>query len=461
MHPYSPRVARFVLLLSLWGIFVSNVTLTILIIALPAIAKDLPGELALINWVSLAPLLAVAAVTPLAGRATDRYGAKLLWLLGFALTLVGIACSAVAPSLPLLLVARFVTGIGSALFVPAALAISTALYPPALRATPIGYWTTAFAVSPLIGVLLGGYLTELLGWRMLFVAQLAIGAPAMLAGFMLPEQSPSASGPFDVQGAVSAAAAAASLLCATTFLGQDAQLSLRVLACLGLLGLSLAWLLRAERQAIDPVFPRALLGARAVRLAIAIRVALSFTYMGGFMTLPYLLTTLWGLSQSQIALALSFRPLAMGIAGALAGRMSLRFGPAALALVGAWLLVISTVTFVFLDRTPDYALLTAGLVIAGFGLGIGSPGSIASASAKVPADLLGSVSGLMTLSATLANALGMAGLFAIVEASGGVHDPRAYRLSNLAGGLVAALGVWAAYALRRCERNDTMLRANG
>jgi hypothetical protein len=49
----------------------------------------------------------------------------------------------------------------------------------------------------------------------------------------------------------------------------------------------------------------------------------------------------------------------------------------------------------------------------------------------------------------------MAGLFAVVEANGGVHDPRAYRLSNLAGGAVAALGLWAAYALLRTERDDT------
>jgi MFS transporter, DHA2 family, methylenomycin A resistance protein len=193
--------------ISLWGIFVSNVTLTILIIALPAIAKDLPGELALINWVSLGPLLSVAAITPLAGRAADRFGAKRLWLLGFALTLVGIGASALAPTLPLLIAARMFTGIGSALFVPAALAISSALYPAALRATPIGYWTTTLAISPLLGVLVGGYLTELLGWRMLFVAQLLLGAPVLLAGTMLPAQPRLAGGRFDVQGSFSAALA--------------------------------------------------------------------------------------------------------------------------------------------------------------------------------------------------------------------------------------------------------------
>jgi DHA2 family methylenomycin A resistance protein-like MFS transporter len=444
--------------ISLWGIFVSNVTLTILIIALPVIAKDLPGELSLINWVSLGPLLSVAAITPLAGRAADRFGAKRLWLLGFALTLLGIGASALAPTLPLLIAARLFTGVGSALFVPAALAISSALYPAALRATPIGYWTTTLAISPLLGVLVGGYLTELLGWRMLFVAQLLLGAPVLLAGTLLPAQPRVPGGPFDVQGSIAAAFASGGLLAATTWLGADIAFTPRVGAALLLTALAGVWLVRAEQRAEDPVFPRALLAARPVQLALAVRSAMSFSYMGGFMTLPYFLTSLWGLSQSRIALTLSWRPLAMGVAGALAGRLSLRFGPAALARFGAWLLVLSTLAFVFLDRDPNYVCLTLGLVLAGFGLGIGSPGTVASVSVRVGPELLGSVSALMTLSATLANALGMAGLFAVVEANGGIHDPRAYRASNLAGGAVATLGLWAAYALLRTERGDTTLR---
>jgi len=148
----------------------------------------------------------------------------------------------------------------------------------------------------------------------------------------------------------------------------------------------------------------------------------------------------------------------MGIAGALAGRLSLRFGPAGLARVGACVLVRSTLAFVFLDRAPSYGWLTLGLLLAGLGLDVGSQGTVASVSVRVGPELLGSVSGLMTLTATLANALGMASLFAVVEANGGVNDPNAYRVSNLAGGAVASLGLWAAHALLRSESGDTTLR---
>jgi len=451
-------MARFALVVSLWGIFVSNVTLTILIIALPAIAKDLPAPVALANWVSLAPMLASAAITPLAGRAVDRYGAKRLWLLGFSLTLLGIGASSLAPTLHLLIVSRFVTGLGSALFVPAALAITTGLYPPALRATPVGYWTSAVAISPLVGVLLGGYLTELLGWRMLFVGQLILGLPPLVAGLRLPEQPGQDRGGFDWEGAGAAALAAASLLCATTWLGKSSLLSPVVLGALATSVLATVWLFSAERRARDPVFPPALVGTRAVQHALVSRVAMSFTYMGAFMTLPYLLTNLWSLSQSGVSLALLWRPLAMGLAGPLAGRLSLRFGPASLVVAGAWLILLSTAAFLLLGDRPDYVVLTFGLVVAGVGLGVGSPGTVTTVTSRVGPEQLGTVSAMMTLTSTMANALGMAGMFAVVEAAGGVHSAGAYRVSTLLGTAVAAVGLATAYALRRIERHESAAR---
>jgi MFS family permease len=452
-EPTRPTVkARFALLVSLWGIFVSNITLTILIIALPSIAKDLNADLAFINWVSFAPMLSVAVITPLAGPAADRFGAKRLWLLGFGLALFGIGCSALAPSLALLIVARFVTGIGTALFVPAALAMMTALYPPALRATPAGYWTTTVAISPLLGVLIGGYLNELLGWRMLFLGQLLLGLPPLFAGLRLPRQAGHTSAAFDWEGAAAAALAAGALLCAATWLGKSTLLSVPVLSAAALALAAGVWLYYAEQRAVSPVLPPILLRQRSVQLALGARVAMSFTYMGAFMTLPYLLTGLWGLSDSAVSLALSWRPLAMGIAGSFTGRLARRYGPAALTLAGSGLLLVATAAFIALDATPDYGVLTFGLIVAGVGLGVASPGTVALVTTRIGPELLGTVSGLMTLTATLANALGMAGLFAVVEANGGVHSSHAYRVSALAGTAVAVAGLGAAFALFRREQ---------
>jgi DHA2 family methylenomycin A resistance protein-like MFS transporter len=442
----TPR-ARFALLVSLWGVFVSSVTVTVLLVALPSIARELHAPMASTNWVSLAPLLSVAAGTPLAGGLVDRFGAKRIWLVGFVLTLVGILGSALAPDLPLLISSRFVTGLGGALFMPAALAIISALYPPAARTTPIGYWTTTVAISPLLGVVVGGYLTELLGWRTLFYVQFVLGLPALIAGWSLPAQRGERARSFDWAGSLTAALAVAALLCLFSGVGNRAGAG--VLALLASVSLVLI-----ERRAPAPIFPPALLSIPAVRHALLSRFALSFTYMGSFMILPYLLGTLWRQGPSQVALALALRPLSMGVAGGLAGRLARRFGTAALTIAGAWLILLSCLAFAALGGAhsgPDQLLLALGLALAGLGLGLGSPGTVASVSARVELSQLGTVSGLMTLTATLANALGMAGMFALVELGGGVGRAEAYRLSSLGGAAMAALGVYAGYAMRRYE----------
>src|SRR4051794_708958 len=92
-----PKTARIALWISLWGIFVSNITLTILTLALPYIARDLEAAPAATNWVTLGPMLVVALCTPAAGRASDLFGRKRVWIGGFAISLLGMAASAVAP----------------------------------------------------------------------------------------------------------------------------------------------------------------------------------------------------------------------------------------------------------------------------------------------------------------------------------------------------------------------------
>ncbi|HEY6882220.1 MAG TPA: MFS transporter, partial [Polyangiales bacterium] len=368
----SPR-ARFALVVSLWGLAVSYVTLTVLIIALPTIARDLAAPMASTNWVTIAPMLSVAAFTPLAGGLADRIGAKPVWLGGLALTLLGILGSALAPDLPTLIVSRFVSGVGSALFTPAALAITSALYPPHARATPIGYWTSTVAIAPLVGVIVGGYVTELWGWRTLFYAQLALGIPALLAGLSLPHQRAQHGRTFDLAGSLMAALAAAGLLCVFSSVG-DLRLTVPLTV------LATGALAVIERRAVAPIFPPALLARPMVRQALLSRFALGFTYMGSCMIVPYLLGSLWGQSPSAVALTLAVRPLAMGLVGAWAGRLARRYGNAGPTIVGAWLVFLSCIAFALLgvERTlQDQLWLGFGLIAAGIGIGIGSPGPMA------------------------------------------------------------------------------------
>jgi MFS family permease len=445
-----PSAARYALWVSLWGIFVSNITLTILTLALPYIARDLHAAPAATNWVTLGPMLVVALCTPAAGRASDVLGRKRVWVGGFAISLLGMAASALAPSLGPLLIARVVTAGGTALLIPAALAISTDLFPPEERATPIGYWTSAVAISPLAGVLIGGSLLDVISWRWLFAGQVLLGLPALAAAIWgFEEKRFDTEGPFDVLGSLVIGLAALFFTLAASWLGDPQW---RVTWAPAALICALAAALVAvpvERRAAFPVLPPSLLAQPVVSLSLFARIALTFSYMGAFMTLPYLLKEVWRFTALASSLLLIWRPLAMGLTGPFAGRLVYRFGAARLVVWGGYCIFVATAAFLALEGTPNQALVILGLALAGTGLGLCAPGSVAVVTERVGSDLIGTVSAIMTLASSLANALGMAVMFAVVEAAGGVRDPAAYRTSFAVGTVVAALGVFAAHALRQ------------
>jgi MFS family permease len=440
--------------------FVSNITLTVLTVALPYIARDLDADPSLVNWVSLGPMLVVALSTPAAGRAADRFGRKRIWLLGFALSLVGMAASGLAPSIAPLLAARVVTALGTGLLMPAALAITTDLYPPEERATPIGYWTSVMAISPLVGVLLGGALLDVMSWRWMFAAQIALGLPALLAAYFgFEEKKFPTEGRFDWAGSLAIGIASLALVLATTWLGHADTQGIQALVALGISLVCTACAVRIERRAEQPVLPPRLLGQPVVALSLVARLTLTFSYMGAFMIMPYFLKELWQMSALAISGVLIWRPLAMGLAGPLSGTLAPRFGADKLVIWGGYCILLSSCAFLWLGAEPDRALLIAGLSVAGVGLGLSAPGSVAVVTERVGSELLGTVSGMMTLTATLANALGMAVMFAFVEVSGGVRSLAAYHASFWVGTLVSLVGVIASHALETRARHTARFDA--
>lgn len=449
------RRARIRVGVSLWGVFVSNITLTILTIALPRIAEDLDADPGLTNWVTLAPMLVVALLTPAAGRAADLYGRKRMWLTGLTLSLAGMAISGLAPSLPPLLGGRLLTGMGGSMLMPAALAIATQPFPPSERARPIGYWTSTMALSPMLGILLGGWVIEHVTWRWLFAGQIALGLPALLcAALFFDNRRYPVEGRFDVQGAVLIGGAALSAMLGATWLPDYAFFSWRVSGMLLVAGALGAWAVRVEQRVDNPVAPPAVLRDVPIRLALITRSLLSSVYMGVFITLPYFLTEMWHFSPWWISTALLPRPLAMGVTGTFVGKLAARFGASRLVVAGSGLLTLATGMFAMLDTEPALAWLIPALVIAGHGLGLSASGTASIVTSRVSPQLLGTASGLLTLSATLANVLGMAVMFAGVELFGGVQEAIAYRSSFLLGTLLVAVGLALAVRVRALVQRE-------
>jgi MFS transporter, DHA2 family, multidrug resistance protein len=158
MSATAPRAALTAVVLSTVA---SNLTLTILAIALQPIAHELDSDVDAAAWLTVAPLLVSALVAPASGRAADRLGARLVWITGSAILLVSLILCALAPSMPTLIAARVLTGLGSGLAMSSGLAMAAGAYPAEDRSRPVSAIMTASALSPAVGVLLGGPIIDL------------------------------------------------------------------------------------------------------------------------------------------------------------------------------------------------------------------------------------------------------------------------------------------------------------
>ena len=150
-------------------------------VSLPAIVHDLRMSFAHMQWISGAPLLAMAALLLAGGAFADRYGRLRLFRGGLVVFGTGSTMCAIAPSGATLIAARAIQGAGAALLLPAAIAHLRAAYSePAERARRFGVWAAWTGVASAIGPLLGGVLADILSWRAVFVASAAVAATALV-----------------------------------------------------------------------------------------------------------------------------------------------------------------------------------------------------------------------------------------------------------------------------------------
>jgi EmrB/QacA subfamily drug resistance transporter len=163
---------------------------SIVTLALPDIARDFNRPVGELAWVPTAYLLALAASLLAAGRLSDRLGARLVLTGGAIGFLITTAACGLAPTFELLVAARVVQGIFGGVLYTVSLAITTTVFEPERRATAIAIYFTSGALGALLGPVMGGVLTDLGGWRTVFLAQLPLPTiVAVMAWVLLPAGS--------------------------------------------------------------------------------------------------------------------------------------------------------------------------------------------------------------------------------------------------------------------------------
>jgi EmrB/QacA subfamily drug resistance transporter len=418
--------------------FVVVLDVTIVAVALPAIRRGLGFEIADLQWVITAYTLVFAGFLVLAGRLADVHGRRHIFMGGLALFSLGSLACGLSSSPAALIAARAVQGLGAAAVAPAALATITATIPDGrARRSALGWWTAAAAGGGAAGWLLGGVLTEQLGWPWVFLVNVPVGAAAIaLAPRIVPDtRADGATRRLDLPGAVTITAALALLVLGLTRAEGEGPGSPLVVGAVVAGVALLALFARIERRATDPLLPPALLRADGLLGANLVAAALTATT-----TAPLLLCVLelqGPLGRSPLETGALFAPVNMAVISGslLGGRVAERLGAcgamaAGLGGIGAgagWLAIVVA------GAAPPLAFVPA-FVVMGAALGVASVASTAVGTAAAGRAREGVASGLLNTAAQIGTALGVAVSLTVAAAAG----QRAAFVAAAAFALVAA-----------------------
>ncbi|MGG5811385.1 MFS transporter [Falsiroseomonas sp. CW058] len=420
---------------------------TIVAAALPAIARSL-GEVERVSFVVVLYLVANTVAAPVYGRLGDAFGRQRMLLVALAVYAFGAACCALAPNLAALGAARMVQGFGGGGLIALPIALIAEAVPPRERSRFQGWIAGIFTTASALGPVAGGVLTELFGWRAVFLLPLPLAAiAAWLAATRLGGASKGQRRGFrfDWPGLVLFALFVGPALLALDQARRLTPGALAVGAALALLAAgALLLLLRQERRAGDPLLSPDLLGEPTIWRANLLSALTSAAFVGCIAFLPIYFAAVRGLSPAQAGLALLPLSAMAGVGAVVAGSLLARTGRT-MAWAGGGLALAAAVLGLVALGVGVLPLWLLALLLALVSMGFGATFPMVQISVQVAAgrERLGAATASVQFNRSLGAATGAAllgaVLFGALAAAGGDTAALFVALVNRGPDALAAL----------------------
>ncbi|MEU5402520.1 MFS transporter [Streptomyces sp. NPDC005963] len=461
--------SRWVVLLVLCvSLLLVAVDATVLHVAVPAVTEDLRPSGVELLWIVDAYPLICAALLILFGTLGDRVGRRLVLLIGYGIFGLASALAALAETPEILIAARALLGVGGAMIMPATLSILRTVFPDRReRATAIGIWTAVAAVGAATGPVLGGFLVENFWWGSVFL----INIPLMLvifplARWLLPESRGGHDGPWDVLGALMAAAGVLGVVLGVKRIGVGhgpfdfaTALPLVVGAVL------LALFVRRQRRRPRPLIDVRMFATATFSTSVGCIVLAMLALVGLELIAVQYLQLILGLGPMETGLRLlplTFAAMAAGASGSYTLR---RVGPRQMAGWGFVLTAVAVLLLVMMGEQDRPLLLTTGFVLLGFGLQTTLFAAYESMLSEAPAEHAGGAAAIGETSYQLGAGMGIALLGSVMNAAyapafqslNGVPKPASEAASHSLGGayrMADQLGGTAGEVLRTTARQS-------
>jgi EmrB/QacA subfamily drug resistance transporter len=427
------------------GLFVGLIDANAINLALPAIRTDLGGGISGAQWTIDAYNITFAAVLLTAGSLGDKFGRRTLLRAGLVTFIAASLACAAAPSLPLLLAARAIQGVGAAVMLPQGLAITAAAFPnPVERARATAAWAMAAAMSTAIGPILGGILTDSLGWRYIFWLNAPVGVLALLMTYRyLPESRDPDAANFDIPGQTLAMLGLGTM---TIVLVEGRTMAPALTVALAVVALGcFGCFIWSQRRVRHPMLPLDLFRSSRLVAALIATFTMTFGIYGLLLVNSFAFQQQRG--ASALATALWFLPLPVTYLVLIPAVNALahRTGPRLPVSGGLVLMASGLALYAAAGPQADVWLIELSFVLAGAGLALTTGPAVGLAMSAVPVQRAGLASGVVNLARLVGITVGVAVLGSAMAAIGGADGAR---VATMLGGLVQLVGaavalIWA------------------
>ena len=354
------------------GLMIASLNMTLVAPALPTIVAEL-GGLADYSWIPISAMLASTIVVPVAGKLSDVYGRKPLYMIGIVVFAVGSALSGLAPNFWFLVFARFVQGAGMGFIMPLSQAIIGDIISPRERGKYQGMMGASFGLASIVGPAAGGFITEHFTWRWLFFVNLPIAALTLIViWFYMHVPNERRKHAIDVWGSVTLSGGITCVLLATVWGGvQYPWASGQIVGLYAAAALLLAGFVWVELHAPEPVLPLRLWKSSIFTYSNIASIGVAMAMFGAIFFLPVFVQGVIGNSVTNSGAILVPMLVAMIVTSVAGGQFISRTGRykvpllVGLALMGAGFYMLST----FDVHTTNQQTIEA-MVIIGLGLGL-------------------------------------------------------------------------------------------
>jgi EmrB/QacA subfamily drug resistance transporter len=428
MITMSPQRRRLVTAGVMTGMLLAALEGTVVGTAMPTIVAAL-GGLAHYSWVFSAYLLTSTVTVPVWGKLSDLFGRRRLFQIGVAIFLLGSAMCGLAQTMTQLILWRAVQGVGAGALVPLAMTIIGDIFTLEERAKMQGLFSGVWGVASVFGPLLGGFITDQLSWRWVFLINVPVGiAAAAIIGFALVEPKREERPVIDYAGAAVLTVAVTMLLLVFGEGSSPAKLLQPfTLALIAGIGVLFFWFIRIEKRATDPMVPLELFRNRVVAVSIEVGFLAGIAMFAAITFVPLLAQGVFGATATEAGSFLTPLMLSWVLASIVGGRLLIRIGSRSLVLTGLLSMLGGFSALATFSRDTSHAVIVVELIFIGAGLGLTMLTLLIAAQHSVPREQLGITTSLNQFSRSIGGAIGVALLGAMLAAglAAFAQDPNA------------------------------------